>query len=577
MKTPLIIKLDFEDDDLFAGTDAIALVENPAIETDFFTFDEEFQFKTYTDYPKAVTEAAKRGIRLNEKVNNKCATRVGKIRAKQLADGKPISEQTITRMFAYLSRAIEFYDPSDTEACGTISYLLWGGEPALRWSERKLKQIEKEKEMSAQNEIEDSNIGDSDTLASADFAERGPRGGIKPSKKAPKSKTKNPNPKGEGTAKGNAGTSRGAKVDAQSEKALRKKADEFNEKYKEKLGYVITIGQLKAVFQRGLGAYNTSRSPAVAARGGAKQWAQARVNAFLYLVKNGRPQNKKYTTDYDLLPTKHPKRTDMEAALTALFNDMKELPVSQQDEVNQFLALLSGPGCEDDCDCGCQDSVDNAGEIFCDVDGGCRDKSEYTTSFAVVDADEQMIVSPVMIPNMPIARRDEEGELFYVYFSEDTVQRMAHKFLTEKRVDRFNIEHDASTSLGGINLVESWVSANKNDKSKKYGYGDLPAGTWFVQLKVCDTNLWKMIKEGIVKGLSLEGTFNQKKINYDQNEFVSVKTEGGTRLFVKEDSLVTFIVDKDGNLASVAPDGDYTLDDGTLLRVVDGKANKFPS
>ena len=141
MKTPLIIKLDFEDDDLFAGTDAIALVENPAIETDFFTFHDRFEFKTYDDYPKAVSAAAERGIRLNEKVGNKCATRVGKIRAKQLADGKPVSEKTISRMFAYLSRAVEFYDPNDTEACGTISYLLWGGDPALKWSERKLHQL----------------------------------------------------------------------------------------------------------------------------------------------------------------------------------------------------------------------------------------------------------------------------------------------------------------------------------------------------------------------------------------------------------------------------------------------------
>lgn len=562
MKTPLIIKLDFEDDDLFAGTDAIALVESPAIETDFFMFNEaEYKFKTYTDYPKAVSEAAARGIRLNEKVGNKCATRVGKIRAKQLADGKPISEQTITRMFAYLSRAKAYYKPADTEACGTISFLLWGGEPALRWSERKLEQIEKEKEMSALNEIEDS----------VEMAEVGPRGGIKPSKKAPKSDTKNPNPKGEGTAKGDAGTSRGAKVDAQTEKSLRKKADDFNEKYKEKLGYGVTIGQLKAVFQRGLGAYNTSRSPAVASRGGAKQWAQARVNAFLYLVKNGRPQNKKYTTDYDLLPTKHPKRTDMKQAFFDLLDDMKKLSVDQADEAIAMFNALGGGGC------GCKNVEDNAPETFCDVDGDCMEVGDYKTSFAVVDKEEQMIVSPVMIPNMPIKRRDEDGEEFYVYFSADTIERMAHKFLTEKRTDRFNIEHDASTSLGGINLVESWVKAGKGDKSSKYGYGSLPAGTWFVQLKVCDTNLWKLVKEGVVKGLSLEGTFKQKKINYDKNEFVSVTTEGGTKLFVKEDTLVTFIVDKNGDLASVAPDGEYKLDDGTLLRVVNGKADKFPT
>lgn len=46
------------------------------------------------------------------------------------------------RMYSYLSRAKEYYKPSDTEACGTISYLLWGGEPALRWSERWINQQE---------------------------------------------------------------------------------------------------------------------------------------------------------------------------------------------------------------------------------------------------------------------------------------------------------------------------------------------------------------------------------------------------------------------------------------------------
>ena len=136
------------------------------------------------------------------------------------------------------------------------------------------------------------------------MAEVGERGGIRKSPKAPKSKTPNKNPKGEGSAKGSAKTSRGAKVSKEDEKTLQKKSDDFNERYKEKLGYGVTVGQLKTVFQRGLGAYNTSHSPNVTS---AKQWGLARVNAYLYLVKNGRPQNPKYTTDYDLLPSKHPK------------------------------------------------------------------------------------------------------------------------------------------------------------------------------------------------------------------------------------------------------------------------------
>jgi hypothetical protein len=98
--------------------------------------------KSYNDYPQSVIDAAKRGIRLNDEVGNKCATQVGKIRAQQLANGEAITILTVKRMYSYLSRAAEYYNPNDDQACGTISYLLWGGEPALRWAERILKQEE---------------------------------------------------------------------------------------------------------------------------------------------------------------------------------------------------------------------------------------------------------------------------------------------------------------------------------------------------------------------------------------------------------------------------------------------------
>ncbi len=137
------------------------------------------------------------------------------------------------------------------------------------------------------------------------MAEVGERGGIKKSPKAPKSGTPNKNPKGKGTAKGDASTTRGAKVSKEDEATLKKKSDEFNERYKDKLGYGVNVGMLKAVFQRGLGAFNTSHSPKIKS---ASQWSFARVNAFLYLVKNGRPQNAKYTGDNDLLPKGHPKK-----------------------------------------------------------------------------------------------------------------------------------------------------------------------------------------------------------------------------------------------------------------------------
>jgi len=98
-------------------------------------------FESYADYGDEIKSNAKRGIELNEKNGNKCATQTGKVRAQQLADGESISVETIKRMYSYLSRAETYYDETDTTACGTISYLLWGGKSALSWSRNKLKEL----------------------------------------------------------------------------------------------------------------------------------------------------------------------------------------------------------------------------------------------------------------------------------------------------------------------------------------------------------------------------------------------------------------------------------------------------
>ena len=102
---------------------------------------ERVTLESYNDYPKSVQNNAKKGIEMNEKVNNKCATQVGKVRAATLAKKGKIQVSTIKRMYSYLSRAEEYYDPNDSKACGTISYLLWGGKAALGWSRNKLREL----------------------------------------------------------------------------------------------------------------------------------------------------------------------------------------------------------------------------------------------------------------------------------------------------------------------------------------------------------------------------------------------------------------------------------------------------
>jgi hypothetical protein len=133
-----IYKLVINEEDE-TGVEFVSLVTNPAIEKDFLYFN---RHEFFNDYPQSASQNAQRGINLNAKVNNDCATLVGKNRARQLVARENLSIETIKRTYSYLSRAKEYYNPNDTKACGTISYLLWGGDEMLRWTERKLEELE---------------------------------------------------------------------------------------------------------------------------------------------------------------------------------------------------------------------------------------------------------------------------------------------------------------------------------------------------------------------------------------------------------------------------------------------------
>ena len=124
------------------------------------------------------------------------------------------------------------------------------------------------------------------------------------------------------------------KISASTETALKNKVKEHNDKMKEgdKPAYTrTTLGQLKAVYRRGAGAYSSSHRPGQT-RGA---WAMARVNAYLYLLRNERPENPKYTTDYDLLPKEHPKSTrNNNAVLSENTTEVKLVDKNLQEQID---------------------------------------------------------------------------------------------------------------------------------------------------------------------------------------------------------------------------------------------------
>jgi len=104
--------------------------------------EEEVELESYGGYPESASNNAKLGIKRNKELNNKCATQVGKVRAQQLARKEKFTVPTLKRIYSYLSRAEAYYDPVKPEACGTISYLLWGGKSMKNWVESKLKGLD---------------------------------------------------------------------------------------------------------------------------------------------------------------------------------------------------------------------------------------------------------------------------------------------------------------------------------------------------------------------------------------------------------------------------------------------------
>lgn len=131
--------------DTTIGSDILKLYEEGLINQHsigFSTIKESKVTKSYSDYPQKVKENAKKGLRLNDEAGDKCNNSIGVARGNQLANGEAVSLDTVKRMYSYLSRAKTYYNPDDTTACGTISYLLWGGNEALTWSKLKLDEIE---------------------------------------------------------------------------------------------------------------------------------------------------------------------------------------------------------------------------------------------------------------------------------------------------------------------------------------------------------------------------------------------------------------------------------------------------
>ena len=207
--------------------------------------------ETYDDYPKAASENAARALKwLKENDNpNDCLTPVGFARANQLKNRDGLSRDVIARM-AQFKRHQQNKDVPYEDGCGGIAWDCWGGDEGINWAIRKLEQID--------------------------------------------------NPKNQ----------KKTEVSERIKKTLKNKMEKHNEDVKDlkkEWNPKVTVAKLEKVFVRGVGAYYTNPESVREGITGPDQWAIARVNSFLFAMRNGRYRSGKHDTD--LLPDKHPMKT----------------------------------------------------------------------------------------------------------------------------------------------------------------------------------------------------------------------------------------------------------------------------
>ena len=212
-----------------------------------------------------VTEA-KKGLEWR-KEHGRGGTMVGVARANQIVRKDRLSPSTVRRMKSFFARhevdkRAEGFRPGESgyPSAGRIAWALWGGDAGQTWSNKKVDQLDRERNKFLEEASE---------LTDENFEEK--------------------------------------QLTAAVREGLKKKVKDHNEKYGDKKGKRVTLRMLGAVFRRGVGAYRTNPASVRPNVRSEEQWAYARVNAFLFAVRTGRFRSGQF--DRDLLPSGHPLKT----------------------------------------------------------------------------------------------------------------------------------------------------------------------------------------------------------------------------------------------------------------------------
>ncbi len=158
-----------------------------------------------------------------------------------------------------------------------------------------------------------------------------------------------------------------------------------------------------------------------------------------------------------------------------------------------------------------------------EVDFVALSKTRKIQQAAVEEGERKMVYGAVMLPEQLIYRVDAVGREYYCKYSKETINKIAQEYLKRNMHHNSNLEHEIP--VAGCTVVESWITEGQYDKSQNFGF-NFPEGTWCIGMKIDNDEVWQSIKQGDVKGFSLEGFFTEISDEYmTQQEIEKIMKE----------------------------------------------------
>lgn len=211
--------------------------------------------------------------------------------------------------------------------------------------------------------------------------------------------------------------------------------------------------------------------------------------------------------------------------------------------------------------------------------------------YSVANEDKRLVRGVILRADYPIYRF-EYGHEFYITFEKEEIKKLAERYLYDGRQNRVNLQHERDSDVAGVHLRQLFIKDTEAGVNP-VGFEDIEDGSLFGEYHVLNDEVWAAIKEGTYKGFSVEimGCAEAdveefcKKTKSTKNmgiksifkkllvSLAAVNTDKGILLWDGEEDLKqgdAVFVEENGERKD-APDGDYTTEDGKVIKVANGK------